>query len=245
MATSVGRACCVAASFAYLVGGCASPEPHVPAAAPVSAQPTPDTAAASVLVHPDSVTVLTSALPTGYSLTDTSEWSSMMEEGQRAVLRRNGLPIDTVDLTLSGVAVVGTDSLVFLQVRTDTLPIGTTPTPAYESYPRDYFLWTPASRQNLSKILPYFDSYFSSPTITDKSTILYWGIEPRKGTNGLYAMRYDFRSAHVDSLFLNREDPLATDYRYHLKTPQVHGTQVSFDSAVVDATTWRIVSQAH
>src|SRR4051812_9951362 len=144
----------------------------------------------------------------------------MEEEGQRAVLRHGVATIDTVDLYF-GIAVVGQDSLVFLPVRTDTTPLPTAATPVYESFPTDHVLWSQLSRKKLSEFLPFFNAYFSSPTITRDSTILYWGFAPRDMTNDVYAMRYDFRNGHLDSLFLNRQDPLATDYRYHLRTPQI------------------------
>jgi len=162
------------------------------------------------------------------------------EDGQRAVLRHGGVTIDTVDLYF-GVSVVGEDSLVFLPVRTDTVPLTTTSVPTYESFPTDHVFWTPTSRRKLSDVLPFFDAYLSSPTIPNMSVIHYWGIAPKRPTNRLYAMRYDFRRARIDSVYLDREDALATDYRYHLGIPQIHGNEVSFDGAILDASTWRVI----
>jgi hypothetical protein len=181
-------------------------------------------------------------LPSGYTLTDTTGWATILEDGQRAILRRAGAAIDTVDLTF-GVSSVGEDSLVFLPVRTDTVPLPTSNVPTYESFPTQHVLWTPVSRRKLRDLLPFFDAYFSSPTAPRESVIHYWGIAASKPTNRLYAMRYDFRTARVDSVFLNREDPLATDYRYHLGTPQIQGNEVSFDGLVLDGTTWRVIRQ--
>jgi hypothetical protein len=228
----------------YLVAACASPEPQRPPAVPTSAQHGSDTTSASTrLSTPDATLAAQGILPAGYSLADTTEWSTMLEEGQRAVLRHGAVTIDTVDLAF-GVAAVGEDSLVFLPVHTDTVPLLTSDTPAYESFPTDHVLWSRTSRRKLSDLLPFFDAYFSSPTITSDSKILYWGVARRDSTNALYAMRYDFQSAHLDSVFLNRQDALATDYRYHLGTPQMRGTEVSFGSVVLDTTTWRIVRPA-
>jgi hypothetical protein len=166
----------------------------------------------------------------------------MLEDGARAVLHREGVVIDTVDLTLFDLTVVGQDSLVFLAVRTDSVPI-TTPTQSWhESSPTEHVFWTPQSRRELRDILPFFFASSSSP-IVHGSVIYYWGIAPRNPTNRLYAMRYDFRTAHLDSVFLNREDPLATDYRYHLNTPQVHASDVSFAGVVVDGATWQVIRQ--
>ncbi|HEY3746787.1 MAG TPA: hypothetical protein VGL17_11125, partial [Gemmatimonadaceae bacterium] len=179
-------------------------------------------------------------LPAGYTLTDTTNWGTIEEDGQRAVLRRGGVAIDTVDLTF-GVAAVGQDSLVFFPVRTDSLPLPTTSVPSYESYPTEHVLWTPVSRRELRKLLPSFNAFISSPTTPREGVIHYWGLQPHDKTNRVYAMRYNFRTAHLDSLFLDREDPVATDYRYHFGLPQIHRGEVSFDGIVVDSTTWQII----
>jgi hypothetical protein len=239
------RALLVAVAMLSLLVSCTGPEPQLPpetASAPGTGR-LPDTALASTTQRlPDTASASEGTLPSGYTLTDTTEWSSLLEEGTRAILRRGGVAIDTVDLSF-GVAAVGEDSLVFLPVRTDTVPLGTTPEPAYESFPTEHVLWTPVSRRELRNVLPFFDAYFSTPIIARKSAIHYWGIARRDSTNRLYAIRYDFPTARVDSLFLNREDPLATDYRYHLRTPQIHGNEISFGGVVLDVTTWRMIRQ--
>lgn len=232
------RALSILVPILFLLVCCAGPEQQVPpkTASIPGPQRIPDTALASVPPVPQ-VT-----LPSGYSLTDTTSWGTIMEDGQRAILRRGAVAIDTVDLTF-GVAAVGQDSLVFLPVRTDTVPMTTAATPWYESSPTEHILWTPQSRHELRKLLPFFNSYFSSPTNARDSVIHYWGLAPGNKTNRLYAMRYDFRTAKVDSLSLNREDTFATDYRYHLGLPQVRGDEVSFDGLVLDRTTWRLIRQ--
>jgi len=190
---------------------------------------------------PDSVRPPADTLPAGYALTDTSTWEAFEEQGQRAILRRAGVAIDTVDLTY-GVTAVGQDSLVFLPVRTDTLPnFPNAKVLTYDSFPRDYAFWSPTSRLRLRDVLPFFDSFFSSPTKPRGAVIHYWGIAPQRPTNRIYAMRYDFRAARLDSTFLNREDALATDYRYHFGTPQIHGNEVSFDGVIVDSATWLVI----
>ena len=181
-------------------------------------------------------------LPTGYALTDTTAWGTMEEDGQRAILRHKGTAIDTVDLTF-GVAAVGQDSLVFFPVRTDSLPLPTASVPSYESYPTEHIFWTPVSRRELREVLPFFNAFISSPTTPRDGVIHYWGVKPYGKTNRVYAMRYNFRTAHLDSLFLNREDPVATDYRYHFGLPQIRPREISFDGLVVDSTSWRIIRQ--
>ena len=228
-------------SVVSLLASCAGPETRLPPA--TASVPGPDRVADTsppASPQPEIVPTPASPLPSGYTLTDTSGWSTVEEDGQRAVLRHGGVTIDTVDLYF-GVSVVGEDSLVFLPVRTDTVPLTTTSVPTYESFPTDHVFWTPTSRRKLSDVLPFFDAYFSSPTIPNMSVIHYWGIAPKKPTNRLYAMRYDFRRARVDSVYLDREDALATDYRYHLGIPQIHGNEVSFDGAILDASTWRVI----
>lgn len=181
-------------------------------------------------------------VPSGYTLTDTTNWGTIEEDGQRAVLRREGVVIDTVDLNF-GVAAVGQDSLVFFPVRTDTVPLPTASVPSYESYPREHVLWTPVSRRELRDLLPFFNAFISSPTTPRDGVINYWGVQPHGKTNRVYAIRYNFRTARLDSLFLNREDPLATDYRYHFGVPQIHDREVSFDGLVLDRTTWQMIRQ--
>ncbi len=238
------RACLIAVPILSLMVSCAGPEPQLPpatASAP-GTQRVPDTASASEQQPaPDTRLPAQDILPSGYTLTDTSNWATILEDGQRAVLGRGGVAIDTVDLTTFGVAVVGKDSLVFLPVRTDTIPLTTTAVPSYESFPTEHVLWSPASRRELRHLLPFFNAFFSSPTIPRESVIHYWGLAPGDKTNRLYAMRYDFRTARLDSVFLNREDPFATDYRYHLGIPQIHGNEVSFDGVVLDSATWRVI----
>jgi hypothetical protein len=225
-----------------IVLGCAGPERQLPPRAVLvpGIHPRPDTATISARETPaDTSLPMQSNLPPGYTLTDSTSWATMLEDGGRAVLRRGATMIDTVDLYF-GVVAVGTDSLVFLPVRTDTTPVHTTEPPWFESAPTEHVFWTLESRRELRSLLPFFDAYFSSPVI-EGTMIHYWGIAPNRPTNRLYAMRYDFRTGVLDSLSLNREDPLATDYRYHLTTPQIQGNEISFGDMVLDSATWRVL----
>lgn len=233
-------------SILALLVSCADPEPHVGAESTTTWVPRRmgDTTTVSPAPPrvPDSPPTPQDTLPSGYALTDTTNWGTIEEDGQRAVLRHGGVTLDTVDLTF-GVAVVGQDSLVFFPVHTDTVPLTTTSVLSYESFPTEHVLWTPDSRRQLRDLLPFFNAFISSPTTPRDGVIHYWGVQPHDKTNRVYAMRYNFRTAHLDSLFLNREDPLATDYRYHFGLPQVHPSEVSFDGLVLDRTTWRLIRQ--
>jgi hypothetical protein len=233
-------------SILALLISCADPEPHIRSDSTLTWVPGRIADTTTVSPSPQRVADAPSppqdTLPPGYTLTDTTSWGTIEEDGQRAVLRREGVVIDTVDLNF-GVAAVGQDSLVFFPVRTDTVPLPTTSIPSYESYPTEHVLWTPARRRQLRDILPSFNAFISSPTTPRDGVIHYWGVQPHGKTNRLYAMRYNFRTAHLDSLFLNREDALGTDYRYHFGLPQIHGSEISFDGLVVDSRTWHIIPQ--
>jgi hypothetical protein len=54
-------------------------------------------------------------------------------------------------------------------------------------------------------------------------------------------MRYDFRTARLDSLFLGPGCERDTDYRYYYGVPQIKGAEVSFDGVVLDRKTWRMI----
>jgi hypothetical protein len=175
----------------------------------------------------------------GYSLTDTTDWGNTIGwEGKRAVLRHGQEIIDTVDLDF-GVLSAGKDSLVFLPIRTDSagFDIGDGVI-VHESSPTAHILWTPLRRRKLSDVLPYFDTDLSSPTIADTLAIHYWGLHtPCR----LYAMRYDFRTARLDSLFLKHHRMIATDAQDFFGVPHIRGTEVSFGEMMVDRKTWRVV----
>jgi hypothetical protein len=232
----------IALATCVLLVNCASPEPQLqPEKAPDTLRRADSAVVApQALSRPEVPSSAQDSLPSGYSLTDTTGWADMFEEGQRAILRRAAVGIDTVDLGF-GVNLVGTDSLVFLAVRTDSAPLTTCSPPCYESWPTEYVFWTPESRRELRNLLPFFSAFSSSPQMAGESLIYYWGLAPHDRTNRLYAMRYDFRTARADSTSLNRDDPIATDYRYHLPTPQIHGSDVSFGDVVLDGTTWQII----
>jgi len=181
-------------------------------------------------------------LPPGYSLTDTAEWGNPVENGDRAILRRGNEVIDTVALEFE-VVTVGKDSLIFLAVRHHTeLFIPGDSSSGYESFPTEYIFWTPSSRRELRGFLPFFKSDNSSPIVSDESVIHYWGIATPAPEFRVYAMRYDFRTTRVDSLFTHVDD-LASDYRYYLPVPRVSDTAVSFGGLRLDKTTWKAIGR--
>lgn len=178
-----------------------------------------------------------------YTLGDTLEWATMIEEGKRVVVRANGAVVDTVDVHF-GVHHVGRDSLVFFPVlayEVDSAEAAMMSAPP--AWPTDHVLCTPTGRRTLSEIVPHFNSGFSSPSVLD-SAVHYWGMKPEgsQGSYRLYAMRYIPRQARVDSLYLREESP-ATDYRYFYGPPFKENGTIIFDGGkarvVVDPTTWR------
>jgi hypothetical protein len=176
-----------------------------------------------------------------YTITDTTEWGNPIEYGDQGVLRRGGVAIDTIDLTF-GLAFVGRDSLVFLPVRSDSFPNTEDSTEFFrEDATREHLLWTPSGRRELRDWLPYFDTHWSTPSVLDSTAIYYWGIAPprRQQLLRLYAIRYDFRSRRLDSLYVG-EDDIATDYRYYLGSPRVEGDVIMYGSAPIDPLSWRI-----
>lgn len=181
-----------------------------------------------------------------YTLGDTLQWATMIEEGKRVVLRANGAIIDTVEV-LFGVHHIGRDSLLFFPVRAyDADSVERASVPATPAWPTDHVLCTPAGRRTLSELVPYFNSGFSSPTVID-SAVHYWGMRPEgsQGSYRLYAMRYWPRGGRLDSLFLRDESP-ATDYRYFYGPPFEEGGAIVYDGgdarALIDPATWRVIT---
>lgn len=203
---------------------------------------------------PDSPVVITmdasrpaTPCPVGasYTVRDTNDWATMIEEGKRAVLRAGTTLIDTVDV-LFGVHAVGRDSLVFLPVPAydvDSADAAKMPAPA--AFPTDHVLCTPEGRRPLGAIVPHFNAGFSSPSVID-SAVHYWGMKPEgnQGRYRLYAMRYTPRQRRMDSLFLREEAP-ATDYRYFYGPPFEQNGAIVFEGgdarALVDPATWRLL----
>jgi hypothetical protein len=198
-------------------------------------------------VEPLTVGGLARPCPTGvpYTVTDTSDWATMIEEGKRAVLRAGGTIIDTVDVAF-GVHAVGRDSLVFLPVVAYDLDSAQrSQVNGPPAAPEEHVLCTPSGRRALSAILPHFNSGFSSPAVID-STVYYWGLRllDANGRLRLYAMRFAPRTPRVDSVFLREETP-ATDFRYFYGPPIEQEGAIVFEGgearAMVDPATWRVL----
>ena len=180
-----------------------------------------------------------------YSLSDTGDWATAIEEGRRAVLRIGTTTIDTVDVAF-GVHAVGRDSLLFLPVRAydvDSAEAATMSAPA--ASPEEHVLCTPEGRRVVSTLVPHFNSGFSSPSVID-STLYYWGLslQDAGGRYRLYAIRHSARDGRLDSVFLREETP-ATDFRYFYSPPFERDGAIVFEGGearvLIDRAAWRIL----
>jgi len=180
-----------------------------------------------------------------YSLSDTGDWATAIEEGRRAVLRIGTTTIDTVDVAF-GVHAVGRDSLLFLPVRAydvDSAEAATMSAPA--ASPEEHVLCTPEGRRVVSTLVPHFNSGFSSPSVID-STLYYWGLslQDAGGRYRLYAIRHSARDGRLDSVFLREETP-ATDFRYFYSPPFERDGAIVFEGGearvLIDREAWRIL----
>jgi hypothetical protein len=158
-----------------------------------------------------------------FQLRDTSEWVGMVDGGRRAVLERDGVMIDTVDLAF-GVHALGRDTLLFLPVRTGYFEVGANGDST--GYPAigEHVLWTRGERRSIKPRLPWFEPYFSSPTFAD-GALHYWGLRPLREEGGrymVYAGRWRVAADVVDTLALDSLD-LHTDARGALAEPVVAG----------------------
>jgi len=152
------------------------------------------------------------------SVRDTSEYGNPTGGGKLGLLYLSSTFIDSVDIDF-GIHRVGDDSLVFLPVRGEEIT--------------DHVLFDGRTRVKLAAKLPYFDSYFSSPIIVGHR-MHYWGLRKLSDADyQIYAMRYDFPSALLDSLALFH-DEVRTDYQYYFATPEFGAGGIHYKSQTTD-----------
>lgn len=180
---------------------------------------------------PDGDTTAAAPAGTTVALRDTMPYESMIGGGQLALLHVNGAYVDSADLAF-GAHVVGRDSVVFLPVEPFTAPSA-----ERGAQVERHVLLHDGRRTVLPEILPFFDSYFSSPVV-EGDALIWWGMKPAAGSGvyDLYAMRWDFSDARLDSLPLGRAG-FATDARFHLPEPTVSAAGVEFRG---DSATWLV-----
>ena len=150
-----------------------------------------------------------------YLLRDTTAWSSMMYGGAMALLTRDGVVLDTVDLLIGVRAVPG--GVVYQQV---------TQAGAHEECGPDgicfdlgpWVLRDGKRVRDLADLVPAMHPFHSSPNVID-SVLFYWGITAAdSGTFRISAMKYDFGRGVADSTYLYSEG-LETDNPGHLEPP--------------------------
>lgn len=148
------------------------------------------------------------------SVRDTIDYDGPVSGGKVGRLYLGSVFIDSVDIDF-GVHTVGKDSLLFLPVSGGDIT--------------DHSLFDGVTCVKLSTIVPYFDSYFSSPVVEGRH-LHYWGIrKPAKGPYPIYAMRFDFARPHLDSLPLDTTS-LATDYQWYFSQPSIGRISVNYKS---------------
>jgi hypothetical protein len=165
---------------------------------------------------------LPEALPAGFTLTDTATYLDETSGGELALLRREGVLVDSIDLEF-GVHAVGTDSVLFA-------PVTRRPGPEDDvrAGPDGPVLWAGGEKRSLESLgIPYFDPSFSAPAVHD-SVLYYWGWSDRgTGTSRLYGARYDFASRAVDTVFVAVAS-VATDDPGYLPRPARQSGAVVF-----------------
>ena len=171
---------------------------------------------------------LAGACPPSGATPDTGShgsYENALERGEYVLLTANGTVLDSIDADF-GAQVVGTDSLIFIPIYSDTT--GEAPNSSSIGEP---VLCAGGERVLLRRVLPELDPLFSSPAIQD-STVHYWGLRQleQPGRYFLTARRYDFPTSRADSLPLG-EIEMYTDDRHHLRPPRLVGDSVIYETA--------------
>jgi len=160
--------------------------------------------------------------PTGYTLTDKRTWETGGNGGWRAVLRRGDEVVDSIDVVF-GAHLVGQDSIIYLQVRSEDHPVV-----GVLDGPTEHVLSHLGHTTPLRSWLPVFDDHFSSPSVVDR-VLVYWGLERSEHARRLYAVRYSFADQTLDSVQLV-DTLLETNNRGFLAPPLREGGDYVFES---------------
>jgi len=152
-------------------------------------------------------------------------YENELERGEYVLLTANGTVLDSIDADF-GAHTVGTDSLIFIPIYSDTTGV-----PPHSSSIGEPVLCAAGQRVLLRRVLTELDPLFSSPTVHD-STVHYWGMRPLEepGRYLLTARRHHLPTSRADSLPLG-ELAMYTDDRHHLRPPRVVGDSVIYETA--------------
>jgi hypothetical protein len=160
--------------------------------------------------------------PAEYELRDTIRYESTLYGGNFAVLRRNGVVTDSIDLYF-GFHRLNSGAVVFLPVRSAPSDIGPEGIDI-----GDYVIVDGDRRVLLKTILPHFSDYFSSPGVLN-GVLYYWGLEEvNPGDYRIHAQRYDPAARSIDGCFLVRAE-VATDNRGHFTPPRAERGGIRFE----------------
>ena len=158
---------------------------------------------------------------TVWALTDTMPYENLISTGTMALLRRDDVVIDSVDLAF-GVQHVGRDSVLFLPVRSDSSPEGMVRNIT------DHVLYDGRTTTPLRDIVPHFNSLFSSPAVID-GALLYWGLHNVNGIDSVKAVRYEFGRRRLNIQPLT-DSIIGTDDRFYFTPPHLEGKEIVFKS---------------
>ncbi len=162
-----------------------------------------------------------------YVLSDTMPYEDNVSSGTMALLHRNGVFIDSVDVAF-GVPRVGRDSVLFLPVRSASGATGVTTSIT------DHVLFDGTNRKLLKDIVPHFDSHFSSPAML-AGALYYWGFFQSTGIDSVQAVRYEFKRKRLNQLPLPATFG-GTDDRFYFTPPFLDRKEFVFKSAAGE---WR------
>ncbi len=139
------------------------------------------------------------AQQTGYTLSDTLEFSNSITSGMARILKLGELTIDTVDNAF-GIKEIGGTSVAYHKVLVYGRP---GPDGSYQGRFDSYILFKSGEKMFLKNMLENFDDWFSSPAVIN-GYFLYWGIkrENKSKYMTVYAMRFDLNRNRTDSIFL-------------------------------------------
>lgn len=153
------------------------------------------------------------AAPPSYALSDTARYGIGADTAARAVLKRNGIVIDTVDARF-GAELVGEDSVLFATVRAGAIT--------------EYVLFDGGTRTPVPSIVPDFDIKLSSPSVIE-GALLYWGIRRTGNADSVFAVRYEFRRRRLNPLPLPAKLDAVTGAHY-FQRPYLDNKEIVFKS---------------
>ncbi|WP_183561179.1 hypothetical protein [Mucilaginibacter sp. SP1R1] len=171
----------------------------------------------------------------GYTVTDTGLVDATVMETTYAVITQNGKLIDTIDKDF-GIQKLNDNTHLYLTI-TDTAPPEDQTIDKTE-YKRsisgslgNYILVVNGKKQNLSKLTPDFNNYFSSPSVIN-GKIYFWQIKKidTAGNNSISAAQYNPVTQKTIAHYLNN-DYIETDDAGYFAAPYLKNDTIYFDGA--------------